>query len=115
MPRYVILEHDHPMLHWDFLLEAGLVLRTWRLEEPPHPDHPVRAEASFDHRLLYLDYEGPISGGRGHVRRWDQGTFEWLADRQEEVAVRLTGERLHGLVRLERGGDGRWMVTVSAD
>ena len=27
MPRYVILEHDHPVLHWDLMLEAGGVLQ----------------------------------------------------------------------------------------
>jgi hypothetical protein len=69
MPRFVILEHDHPELHWDFMLEAGAVLRTWRLAAPPALGQVVAAAASFDHRLLYLDYEGPVSGGRGTVRR----------------------------------------------
>ena len=34
MPRFVILEHDHPSLHWDFILEVGEVLWTWRLSAP---------------------------------------------------------------------------------
>src|SRR5947208_419106 len=75
MPRYVILEHDYPTLHWDFLLEAGAVLRAWRLAAPPQPDRAVPAEPSFDHRLVYLEYEGPVSGDRGCVRRWDSGTY----------------------------------------
>ena len=28
VPRFVILEHDYPELHWDFMLEAGAVLKT---------------------------------------------------------------------------------------
>ena len=35
MPRFVILEHDHPQLHWDFMLEVGEVLWTWRLATAP--------------------------------------------------------------------------------
>ena len=26
MPRFVILEHDHPEVHWDLMLEAGASL-----------------------------------------------------------------------------------------
>ena len=69
MPRFVVLEHDHPALHWDLMLEGDGVLRTWRLDAPPEPGKTVRATSSFDHRLIYLDYEGPISGGRGCVCR----------------------------------------------
>ena len=76
MPRFVILEHDHPVLHWDLMLESGPALRTWRLAGPPESaGGAVAAKASFDHRLAYLDYEGPVSRGRGTVRRWDQGTY----------------------------------------
>src|SRR5581483_7197270 len=94
MPRYVILEHDHPERHWDFMLEAGEILRTWRLSSPPAPGQTVVAEASFDHRRHYLDYEGPVSGGRGRVTRWDAGTFTWQADEPEQVVVVLQGNRL---------------------
>ena len=35
MPRFVILEHDYPELHWDLMLETAGALRTWRLLRPP--------------------------------------------------------------------------------
>jgi DNA polymerase Ligase (LigD) len=110
MPRYVILEHDHPELHWDFMLEAGDVLKTWRLADRPRAGQPVRAEPSFDHRQLYLDYEGPVSGNRGTVTAWDRGTYEGEAGELGEgrVVVKLTGERLRGTVTLERGKTGQW-------
>jgi hypothetical protein len=101
MPRYVILEHDWPEHHWDFLLEAGDALRAWRLLEEPHTNRPIQAEANFDHRLLYLDYEGPLSGGRGCVTRWDSGTFEWLTDGAGCIAVELTGGRIVGRLQLQ--------------
>jgi hypothetical protein len=111
MPRFVILEHDHPRLHWDFMLESGDVLRTWRLEEPPQPGKLVAAEASFDHRHLYLEYEGPVSGERGSVTRWDGGTFTWETDTPARVAVRLNGKRLGGRAVLERTASGDWSFT----
>ena len=100
MPRFVILEHDHPRQHWDFMLEAGAVLRAWRLDAPPALGCSVTAEASFDHRLAYLDYEGPVSGDRGQVKRWDTGTFTWEADEEQRVVVRLTGTRCRGLATI---------------
>ena len=69
MPRFVILEHDHPILHWDFMLESGEVLRTWRLAAPPRPGADFSAAPSFDHRRVYLDYEGPISGATLQIDR----------------------------------------------
>ena len=35
MPQFVLLEHDHPELHWDFMLESGDALLTWRLDRIP--------------------------------------------------------------------------------
>lgn len=102
MPRYAILEHDHPHRHWDLLLEAGDVLRTWRLSDEPAAGQTIAAEATFDHRLVYLDYEGPISGGRGSVVQWDAGTFTWVKDESDQIIVQLAGKRLQGTAHLQR-------------
>jgi hypothetical protein len=119
MPRYVVLEHDHPHLHWDFMLQWGAVLRTWRLAEPPQPGISIAAEALGDHRAAYLDYEGPVSGGRGRVMRWDGGCFDWREtdtdNRGQLVRVRLDGGRLRGRATLEDTGGGRWRFTLSAE
>src|SRR5438105_2884446 len=90
MARFVILEHDHPSLHWDLMLEVAEVLQTWRLSAPPG-EGPVSAERSFDHRLIYLDHEGPISGGRGRVSRWDHGAFRWARQEEGAIVVELEG------------------------
>jgi hypothetical protein len=115
MPRYVILEHDHPHLHWDLMLESGDVLRTWRLPAPPGPGQPVAAEPSFDHRLVYLEHEGRVSGDRGQVKRWDSGTFEWETNEPDAIAVRLSGRRLSGVARLERGASGGWSFGLAGE
>ncbi len=111
MPRFVILEHDHPELHWDFMLEDAGVLKTWRLLERPQPGTSVPGEMSFDHRLKYLDYEGPISGNRGSVIRWDGGTYEGTLpskfDLNQTIEIDLAGIHLRGPL-VFRSINGNW-------
>src|SRR4051812_23758919 len=110
MPRFVILEHDHPVLHWDLLLEMGPALRTWRLAEPPTPGcDPIAATALGDHRRAYLDYEGPVSGKRGTVTRWDQGDYEIESSDEGSLIVRFRGAKVAGRARLRQEDGDRWM------
>jgi hypothetical protein len=108
MPRFVVLTHDHPFLHWDLMLEQDGVLRTWRLKEPPDAQGSVIAEALPDHRLAYLDYEGPVSGDRGTVEQWDTGDYEVIESRPDRVMVSLHGRRRAGVVSLHRSEDATW-------
>jgi hypothetical protein len=108
MPRFVILEHDHPSLHWDLMLECGSVLRSWRLAAPPATGHTIAATAVFEHRLHYLAYEGPISGGRGRVVRWDRGTFTGQVQGESSIDVHLQGERVQGHLLLEQSEGDAW-------
>jgi len=112
MPRFVILEHDHPTLHWDIMLELGGVLKTWRLPAPP-PEDSRQAISIGDHRLAYLDYEGPVSGQRGTVKRWDAGTYETLAQTASAWMVRLRGARWHGVVTLEQQAEFAWKFSCA--
>ncbi len=103
MPRFVVLEHEGPRgLHWDFMLEADAVLATWALPEPPNAPRSMLAEALFDHRPAFLEYEGPISGGRGSVTRWDRGTYAVSRRTDDEWVVALNGAKLAGTATLER-------------
>lgn len=114
MPRFVILEHDYPILHWDFMLEFGSILRTWRLNSNPREGSEVRAEAIGDHRRTYLDYEGPVSGGRGSVIRWDAGEFVVEEVNSKRVEVVLRGARCSGRVKLWQTLDG-WLFRLESD
>lgn len=107
--RFVILTHDHPVLHWDLMLEAGDALWTWRLADEPQPGLEIDADRLPDHRLMYLNYEGPVSGDRGTVSRWDAGTYARCVESAVEVRAALCGARLQGTVALRRRSDAeRW-------
>lgn len=118
MARYVVLRHDLPAgprggVHWDLMLEQGSVLRTWALAEEPATQREIAAEALADHRLEYLEYEGPVSGERGNVSRWDRGECECQAESADEIVVQLHGEKLNGTARLRRqaGEPMQWLFS----
>ena len=108
MPRFVLLEHRWDGVHWDLMLEVGDALRTWALDAPAvEPGVTLPARALPDHRLIYLEYEGEVSGGRGVVRRVDRGTYEVRQWEPDRVRVRLEGDQLRGEVELvQRAEDG---------
>ena len=111
MSRFVILAHDWPHPHFDLMIEVAGVLRTWRLSELPRgksvADRP--AERLGDHRLAYLDYEGPVSGGRGTVRRIDAGTCVVIRDEPEHFEAIMTGAIICGRLTI---ADGRCTLTT---
>ena len=102
MPQFVLLEHDHPHLHWDFMVESGESLRTWRLDCIPDQAAELIALALPDHRKAYLDYEGPVSRNRGTVRRIDRGSCNVLDSGPDHLSLELHGERLIGQAVLRR-------------
>ena len=112
MPRFVDLLHDWPAPHWDFLVEAGDELRAWRLLSEPGAERDTPAEPNAPHRPFYLDYEGPVSGGRGSVSRWDAGECDWLSDDPDRTELALRGAKLHGHAVLRRDGAG-WVFRVT--
>jgi len=122
MPRFVLLWHETPAgfarpPHWDLMLEAGSHLRCWALAAAPDETPQQSVEALADHRLTYLDYEGPISGERGAVSRHDQGEYQSLVDEVQEVRVLLRGQRLRGTLTLRRepDTDQRWRLSFVPD
>ena len=85
--RYVVLRHEGvPEPHFDLMIEHGAAhgLMTWR--SPVWPIHQtVQLQALGEHRRDYLDYEGPVSGGRGYVRRVAAGTYLLSIDEQRQT------------------------------
>lgn len=98
------------------MLEQGATLATWALPQVPAAAAEMMAPRLPDHRLTYLDYEGPISGGRGTVSRWDQGTYHTERQTDDLWTVSLQGQRLLGRVVLERlpGEGNAWRFALVA-
>ncbi|MCC7086461.1 MAG: hypothetical protein IT427_15785 [Pirellulales bacterium] len=120
MPRFVVLRHESPSshragVHWDMMLEYDGALRTWALTTEPAPGASIAAVALPDHRLHYLTYEGPISGDRGEVSRWDEGTYEMRRETLDELVFQLNGNRLTAEYSLRRTPEDnlRWTFRCS--
>lgn len=139
MPRFVLLYHNCPSgvprkTHWDFMLEAGSLLRTWVLDElPPSWSDSIAgadvgiaapqwassiqtpAEEIQPHRLDYLALEGPLSENRGSVTRVDGGSYTVHELSDCRVRATLVGRRLRGEVVLWRAHPqtARWQLSYS--
>ena len=112
---FAILEHSGcGPVHFDFLLEDGDVLATWRFDRSPidlEAGHQRCCRKIQDHRLLYLTYEGEISGGRGQVRRVEQGRYEQIQAGETCRRFKLEGEIMGGDFSLTRQGNtDQWIL-----
>lgn len=84
-------------------------LVTFRVQDRPDSADisAFAAQRIGDHRRVYLDFEGDVSGGRGRVERVAAGVVERLSEGADfEVVVRFGG-----VVKQWRGrhmGGDRW-------
>jgi len=109
--RFAILLHDWPEPHLDLLLQHGDSLRAWRISPALPILFPCLALPLPNHRLIYLDYTGPISGNRGTVQNYDRGTLQWLHISEDDLQFYLEGRQLRGTFRLQMR-DGRWELQL---
>lgn len=96
------------------MLESDCALRTWALREMPQMSSPgkaIAAEKLPNHRLAYLEYEGPVSGERGTVGRVDTGTFETIVESQGRLEIRIDGGKLRGKLTIHRT-EMDWALTI---
>jgi len=117
----VLLRHDLPdgSFHYDWLMErsTGGPLLGFRVRERIDllGGKEFTAERIPNHRAVYLEYEGDVSGGRGRVRREATGTCAIGAESAESVEVagawggspwRASGRRVGGGTWLFRRSKG---------
>lgn len=108
--RFVVLLHEvGPQFmrttetHLDWLFESGEALTTWSTKVVTDfgTSFELPCHQLPDHRLIYLDHEGEIGGGRGSVRRLLAGEFTHLKKRSGEVAF-------HARLAWQLDGDSRY-------
>lgn len=114
--RFVILEHRVPpgssrTDHWDVMLETASGLLTWASPPFAIDGSSWNVDELPLHRAIYLDYEGPISGNRGCVRRLDRGKFRILDRQPHGLLIQLAGDVYHGCLRVQTVDDGNCRFT----
>lgn len=128
--RFVLLRHDWPEPHRDFILEwpgeqGQERLSTWAL----YPESPGEEAFSADrstagravplapHRADYLHYEGPVSGNRGQVSRECAGVII-RAERNERsgstIVLRIEHmvRTIEGTLKIERAEVGDKTLSI---
>ena len=75
---------------------------------------PFQAERLPDHRAIYLDYQGGVSGGRGHITRVADGTAESVSERDDAIEIRGTLGPVRAVFAGVRTGS-TWVFTVRQD
>ncbi|MBI2899331.1 MAG: hypothetical protein HYY17_04055 [Planctomycetes bacterium] len=115
MSRFTVSRHEGGPEgdHFDLMLEAGDVLRTWRIQHLNF-ENPQAAKRIQDHRKKYLDYEGEVSGRRGRVRIHDTGAYAADVWTDDLVQVSLAGAQLKARVRLARKEGETWTIVDAA-
>ncbi|RZK57574.1 MAG: DNA ligase D [Pedobacter sp.] len=137
--RFVIQKHAASHLHYDFRLEMDGVLKSWAVPKGPSLDPKTKRLAMMveDHPFDYKDFEGIIPQGEyggGTVILWDEGTYEALEAKDEDVAGQekyllkelkkgsvkmiLHGKKLKGefaLVKTKGMGENAWLLIKHKD
>jgi hypothetical protein len=109
--RFVVLKHTSGKdVHWDFMLEWGKTLQTYRLEKAPEETLHQTADAVriFNHPLKFLTYQGPVNRGRGSVRVIETGTYQIIHREQNRLELNLDGQILKGKFTLIHRKDNNW-------
>jgi len=76
---------------------------------------PFLAEKIHDHRLEYLEYEGPISNDRGVVKRMDRGKYEIIAETESFMIIQLLEGKYQGQINFDRMGAETLLGTFLPD
>jgi hypothetical protein len=112
--RYVILHHhDIAAPHYDLLFEQEEQPALTTFRSPAWPiSEPTRVEKLADHRRAYLDYEGPVSGGRGRVTRIESGQCQVFPYVRNQYSAKLLEPPPARLLIIEQSPYDYWVAAI---
>lgn len=118
MSRWVLLRHtpDVGPAHLDLMLEAEgdeehrLVTFRLPLQATIAAGQVIAGQRLADHRAMYLDFEGEISGGRGRVARTARGTCRGVAAQSGHVEARICVNGGWLDLRAQPSDSGAWRL-----
>ncbi len=128
--RFVVLRHvigpastgpslRHGPVHLDWMFEKGSSLLTW--STPDIADLSLAAEIDAiklpDHRIVYLDKQGDVAGGRGTVQRIAGGQLSNVQMNENTFSADLTWQQptesdLMSRIRIHRISDVSWRLRL---
>ena len=112
--RFVIQKHTAGTdVHWDFMLEWGQTLQTYRLDKAPGEILHTSANAVkiFNHSLKFLTYQGPVNKGQGSIRIIEAGTYQIIHQARNRIELNLNGQILKGKFTLTPIDDNNWQFS----
>ncbi len=112
--RFVIQTHSGwGPTHFDLMIEQGEVLATWQFDRCPwDAPSPLECTRIADHRRAYLDYQGPVSRGRGRVDIHTAGVAELIHCDDDCWDGVLVSPAVRRPFRLECVEAERWQLVV---
>lgn len=97
--------------HFDLFLEHSLEekLWTWQIKETKAVElaasgkinsFQIQALRTFDHRRVYLDFEGEISDNRGYIQKSTTGIWNQVSIDHEKLVIFLISPQIMGHLEL---------------
>lgn len=81
------------------MFESAGALRTWSVDQLPTAGGPPQAATALPlHRIAYLDYEGPVSGDRGTVRRVATGHYQLVTEAAGRTEMMIDSPEMIGRI-----------------
>ena len=113
LKRFVIQKHVRQTdVHWDFMIEQGQSLQTWRIDTAPDKitHNAVNAQKIADHPLRFLTYEGPVNERKAAVQIADSGTYRIIEKDKSNITLEMDGKILKGKFSLKHTNGNQWKL-----
>jgi hypothetical protein len=104
--KFVIHHHRTEDIHFDFMIDNGKELETWQITEDRMEQfirgEEIPAKLIPPHRREYLEYEGPVSKGRGRVEIYDRGECRIISRKGSFLSFMLKGKKFIGKIEIKK-------------